>query len=173
MRSQGVKSAVLVIDVQQGLFERSTPVYHAEQMLENINALVERAHHQGILVVYIQHSNEKLLLKGTRAWQFHPEIRLEAGDLHIHKQHGNAFQKTTLHNELQNRNIDRLIVTGMVTQGCVRATCLGGLELGYQVVLARDAHSTYSKGPEKVIKRWHGELSETGVTLSAAKEISS
>jgi len=45
-------------------------------------------------------------------------------------------------------------------------------ELGYQVVLASDAHSTYSKGPEKVIKRWHGELSETGVTLSAAKEIS-
>jgi nicotinamidase-related amidase len=30
--------ALLVIDVQNGLFRKSTPVYQAQQLLENINA---------------------------------------------------------------------------------------------------------------------------------------
>ena len=33
-------TALLVIDVQQGLFERSTPIYKADQVLENIHMLV-------------------------------------------------------------------------------------------------------------------------------------
>lgn len=67
-------TALLVIDVQQGLFERSTPVYQAKTMLDNINFLVDSAHQMGVPVIYIQHSNEKTLKLGTPEWKFHPEI---------------------------------------------------------------------------------------------------
>jgi nicotinamidase-related amidase len=166
------KTALLVIDVQQGLFERSTPIFRADLMLDNINLLVDAAHNAGVPVIYIQHNNDKLLKKGSRAWHFHPEIRPQMGDLNIHKLLGNAFADTPLDDELQARGIDQIIATGLVTQGCVRATCLGGLELGYQVMLASDAHSTYSKRPDKVIERWQAELVEAGVRLLPAKEIS-
>ena len=36
--------ALLVIDVQKELFEKSTPIYAADQLLENICALIDQAH---------------------------------------------------------------------------------------------------------------------------------
>jgi nicotinamidase-related amidase len=166
------KSAVLVIDVQQGLFERSAPIFQAEKMLQNINYLAEKAHRERVPVVYIQHSSDKTLKKGTRQWQFHDQIRPQEGDPHIHKHHGNAFQETNLYQKLQDLNVTRIIVTGLVTQGCVRATCLGGLELGFQVVLARDAHSNYSKTAAAMITKWHSKLADAGVELIETGKIS-
>jgi len=37
------KIALLVIDVQQGLFERPTPLYQAEALVKNINLLIDKA----------------------------------------------------------------------------------------------------------------------------------
>ena len=61
-------TALLVIDVQMGLFEKSTPIYKAEQVLENINTLMKNARRAGVPVIFIQHSNDKLLVKGSDAW---------------------------------------------------------------------------------------------------------
>jgi len=165
------KSALLGIDVQQGLFERSAPIYQAEQVLDNINLLVKKAHQANIPVVYIQHANDNTLKRGTREWQFHQQIRPQEGDLHIHKQHGNAFEETELHDELQARDISRIIATGLVTHGCVKSTCLGGLDLGYTVTLAGDAHSNFSKTAAQIIKKWHANLQKAGVELIDTAEV--
>jgi len=37
------KAALLIIDVQNGLFRKSSPIYQAESLLKNINTLVARA----------------------------------------------------------------------------------------------------------------------------------
>jgi nicotinamidase-related amidase len=93
------KTALLVIDVQKGLFERSTRVYRADDLLDTINALVGRAHHAGAPVVYVQHANKGNLKKGTDGWQLHPRLKPAEGDLVIQKQHGNAFEETELDHE--------------------------------------------------------------------------
>ena len=165
------KTALLIIDVQQGLFERQTPVHQAKTMLENIYVLAEKAHKGQSPLVYIQHSNDKTLKLGTPEWKFHPQIKPLDGDLHIQKQRGNAFEKTDLHKILQSLDINRIVASGMVTNGCVRATCLGGLKLGYQMILASDAHSTFSKGADQVIKYWEKELAKAGVIMKASAEI--
>ena len=164
-------TALLIIDVQQGLFERQTPVHQAEIMLENINALAEKARNGQSPVVYIQHSNDKTLKLGTPEWKFHPQIKPLNGDLHLHKQRGNAFEKTDLHKTMQNLGVKRIVASGMVTNGCVRATCLGGLKLGFQVILASDAHSTFSKGADQVIEHWEKELAKAGVIMKTSAEI--
>jgi nicotinamidase-related amidase len=66
--------ALLVIDVQQGLFEKSTPIYKADELLENITTLVDRAHLGGAPVIYVQHSAAKHLVKGSAEWQLHPQL---------------------------------------------------------------------------------------------------
>jgi nicotinamidase-related amidase len=58
-----------------------------------------------------------------------------------------------------------VVVTGMVTHGCVKATCLGARELGYPVTLVTDAHSSYSQDAAALIEKWHANLSKEGVTL--------
>lgn len=169
--SSGKKTALLVIDVQQGLFQQSRPVHQAEQLLSNLGTLIENAHQAQIPVIFIQHSNQKQLVKDTPAWQLHPRLQPLVNEPILHKQHGNAFEATDLHTDLQARGVSRVLVTGLVTQGCVRATGLGALKLGYQVILVSDAHSTYSKDAAKLIERWNRELQENGVELRETRQI--
>jgi nicotinamidase-related amidase len=166
------KTALLVIDVQQEIFSQRTPVYRTDEMLANINALVEKAHHAGTPVVYIQHSNNRGMERGSQGWQLHPEIKPKPGDLHIHKLQGNAFTDTELEAKLRDLGVERIVNCGLVTQGCVRATSLGGLELGFEVVLASDAHSTYSKTAKQIITQRQEELAKAGVIVLASEEIS-
>ena len=104
---RGQAAALLVIDVQQGLFRKSTPIFRAEPLLDTITALVERAHAATLLVVYIQHASDKVLPFGSADWQLHPRLHPGEGDLIVHKQHGNAFEDTSLHRELAARRRTR------------------------------------------------------------------
>ncbi|MBN1200588.1 MAG: cysteine hydrolase [Anaerolineae bacterium] len=163
--------ALLVIDVQQALFEKSTPIYKAGELLQNIRTLIEQAHRSGTPVFFIQHANNSFLAQGSEGWQLHPQLQVTKADTLIHKRHGNAFEQTPLHQELKARGINTVVVTGLVTHGCVRATCLGGQELGYQVILVSDGHSNYHKKAASVIEEWNQKLSETGVDLRLTQEM--
>ncbi len=63
--------ALLIIDVQQGLFEQPTPIYKAGALLKNIGSLVDHAHRAGVPVFYGQHSDKRSLVKGSDEWQLH------------------------------------------------------------------------------------------------------
>ncbi|HOU16235.1 MAG TPA: isochorismatase family cysteine hydrolase [Anaerolineae bacterium] len=159
------KTALLVIDVQEGLFKKSTPVYKAADLLENIIALVERAHESDVPVFYIQHSDARNLVKGSADWQLHAELHPQNRDYIIHKQHGNAFEDTPLEETLRSLHVDTVVVTGLVTHGCVKATCLGARELGYNVILVQDGHSSFSKDAADLIEKWHEKLSAKQVQV--------
>jgi nicotinamidase-related amidase len=164
-------TALLVIDVQQGLFKKSTPIYRADELLNNINLLVDGAHRAGAPVIYVQHSNPKTLAYGTNDWLLHPRLQLTEGDCIIEKQHGNAFEGTALDELLKSQHIDTLVIMGLVTHGCVRATCMGAKELGYTVVLVDDGHSSYSKDAARLVEEWNQKLAAGTVELKFAAEI--
>lgn len=167
----GKGKALIIIDVQSGLFNRATPVYGAEALLQNINSLVERAHENDVPIFYIQHSNSSTLAKGSEDWKLHPAMQPTELDGVIHKQHGSAFVETGLGEDLASREVGKLTITGMVTQGCVKATCLDALKLGYGVDLVEDAHSTYSKTAKRIIRDWNKKLGESGAVLLKADEV--
>ena len=163
--------ALLVIDVQQGLFLKSSPIYKAEELLQNISSLIDRAHRAGVPVFFVQHSDARTLLEGSQDWQLHPQLQPVATDGIVHKQHGNAFEETALDQALKSRNVTGVVITGLVTHGCVRATCLGALQLGYRVILVRDGHSNYSKQAARLIEEWNQKLSAQKVELKSTAEI--
>ncbi|MBN2389317.1 MAG: cysteine hydrolase [Anaerolineae bacterium] len=163
--------ALLVIDVQQGLFEKSTPIYKADELLENIATLVDRAHLNGVPVIYVQHSAAKHLVKGSAEWQLHLQLQPLRTDTIVHKLHGNAFEDTPLGEILHARNVTKVIITGLVTHGCVRATCIGAQELGYNVILVKDGHSSFSKKAADLIEEWNEKLSVRHITVKPTSEI--
>jgi len=165
------QTALLVIDVQRALFTRPTPVHEPYKLIEKINALVARAHLYGAQVIYTQHVNQSFLKKGTSGWDFHPSLSHLDSDLTIQKTQGNALVETALQSILEARNIKNLIITGLVTQGCVRATSLGGLELDFRVVLVKGGHSNYSKDALQVIEQREKELEEAGVVVISPESI--
>jgi len=65
------KTGLLIIDAQTGVFHKSTPLYKAKELLENIQTHTERAHQAGVPVIYIQHSNDTFLAKDSADWQLH------------------------------------------------------------------------------------------------------
>jgi len=92
-------------------------------------------------------------------------------DTVIHKTHGNAFNNTILKDELDLHGIRNIVITGLVTNGCVRWTCISGHELGFRVILVKDGHSSYIKGAAKLICDWNSKLCEHIVDLYPASEI--
>jgi aminoglycoside 6'-N-acetyltransferase len=164
--------ALLVIDVQQGLFARPTPIYNEQAFLSNVQSLIGSARQHGALVIFVQHCNESYLTKDTPAWQLHASLQPGAGDMHIYKRHGSSFEETELETELISRGIQKLVICGLVTHGCVKAGCLDALKLGYQTTLISDAHSSFSKDAAKLIQEWNTKLEQTGaVQLTTAQFI--
>ena len=70
-------TALLIIDVQLGMFEESDPVYRGDELLATINDLITRARSAGVPVIYVQHSggDGHLLEPGSPGWPIHPAIR--------------------------------------------------------------------------------------------------
>ena len=64
--------------------------------------------------------------------------RLETEPL-IEKHWPSAFHETDLDGQLRALGVDSLVVTGLTTSGCVRASAVDGLQNNYQVVVAKEA----------------------------------
>jgi nicotinamidase-related amidase len=171
VEQSGANTALLVIDVQKGLFEEPTPVYQADVALSNINTLVDRAHAAGVPVFWVQHSTKTTLIEGSYSWQLHPALQPLMTDHFTRKHHGNAFEDTPLKGELDALKVGKVVIVGLVSDGCVQATCKGAHALGYDVTLVKDAHSTDSPNGGHVIDHWNEKLSQGIVRLVATADV--
>ena len=61
------------------------------------------------------------------------------GEPVIEKQWASAFFATDLDQQLAALGVDSIVVTGLTTSGCVRASAVDGLQNDYQVVIAEEA----------------------------------
>ena len=64
------------------------------------------------------------------------------GEPLVIKHHPNSFRETNLLDLLRARNIERLVMTGMMTHLCVDATARAAADLGFQVIVVEDACAT-------------------------------
>ena len=73
------------------------------------------------------------------ATQIHDSIAPEPGDIVVRKQRVGAFSTTDLHDQLQARGIDTLVLAGISTSGCVHSTVLDAFDRDYRVIVLADA----------------------------------
>jgi nicotinamidase-related amidase len=66
-------------------------------------------------------------------------------ELIVNKTNGGAFSGTNLDFILRNMDIDSLILVGFLTDECVAATAYHASDIGYDVLLVRDATATHWK----------------------------
>ncbi|HAR61904.1 MAG: cysteine hydrolase [Candidatus Margulisiibacteriota bacterium] len=164
-------TALLIIDVQIGLFRKKTPIYSELELLKNITTLITRSRTANIPIIFVQHSNKSRLIEDSDDWQIHPQLACQSSDVFIRKQHGSAFEETSLQNELDQKQISTLVITGIVTHGCVRATCYDAIKLGYEVVLAQDAHSGFNQDDGVYIEEWNAKFAAENIVLMPTESI--
>jgi nicotinamidase-related amidase len=142
-----IDTALLVIDIQVGLFPETDPVYDGDRLLERVSRLIAKARVCHVPVIYVQH-NEGVgepLETNSQGWNIHPVIAPAPGDSIIQKHTPDSFHETNLQQELVALGINKLVLTGIQTDLCVNETCRRAAKLGYEVTVAKDAHSTWSQ----------------------------
>jgi len=140
-----MKQALLVIDVQRGLFDAAPRPFEADLVVGRINDLTARARSAGVPVFLIQHENAGELQHDSASWQLEQNLTVGAGDTPIRKTTPDSFLGTKLQDLLTQRGIEQLIVCGYACEFCVDTTVRRAAALGYPVILAADAHTTHDK----------------------------
>ena len=74
---------------------------------------------------------------------------------------------------LQERQADALIVSGSETDVCVLATVLGAVDIGYRVIVVRDALcSSSDEGHDMLMRLYHTRVTEQIETADAEMVLS-
>jgi len=153
---------LLLIDIQNGLTKRK--LYNFPLFVQTINHSINTFREEKDLIIFVQHNN-KQLKELTKDWEIDKRIDKQDSDLTIQKSHGNAFLGTDLETVLCTRNIKEILICGLVSHGCVKATCLGGLKLGFQTAILKNGHTNWDKNAEIKINLVEAELKEKGVEV--------
>src|SRR3979411_2779245 len=99
-----MKTALLVIDVQQGLCEGEHDAFESQQVIGRINKVSDKARAAGAVVIFIQHESKSGCLEfGTDAWQLAHGLHVESTDLRLRKTSPDSFHRTELEEVLKQR----------------------------------------------------------------------
>lgn len=170
-------AGLIIIDVQSGLFGVFDTPYKDKELIESINQLIAKARISSTPVIFIQHNDngkDSLLRSNTDGWLIHPAVENLEEDIYIQKNHPDSFQDTRLQKELESRGIRTLFITGLQTEYCIDTTCRSAYNLGYEVILIEDGHSTYDSeylSAEQIINHHNHVLSSCFVTLKNSTEV--
>ena len=97
-----------------------------------------------------------------------PLAKLSPPAVIIDKTRYSAFAEPALLQHLLQREADGLIVTGSETDVCVLATVLAAVDLGYRVILVRDAVcSSSDEGHDSLLELYHRRFTEQIETADA------
>mgnify|MGYP001545627496 CR=1 FL=1 len=162
----GKRPALLMIDFVEAYFDQGCALYAGvEDALASAIRLQGEARRAGVPVIYTNVVYNKSVLNGGRFYQksmtLHnfiegspmgawPKGLVPADDeLVISKQYPSAFFGTSLASTLTTWGIDTLIITGLTTSGCVRATCLDACCHGFIPIVVREACGDRHQAPHE------------------------
>ncbi|MEC5383313.1 isochorismatase family protein [Aurantimonas sp. C2-6-R+9] len=80
-----------------------------------------------------------LLAAGSKWVEQDPRLKREANDPIISKKQASCFFGTNFEHALRDQDIDTLVIAGVSTSGCVRATAVDAAQLGLRVIVAAEA----------------------------------
>lgn len=145
-------TALLLIDVQQGLDEPRWGTRNNPQAERRIGELLAAWRASGRPVIHVQHLSleaESPLRADKPGHVFKAEALPAANEPVFQKHVNSAFIGTGLEAHLRARGIHELVVAGLTTDHCVSTTVRMAGNLGFEVTVVEDATATFSRhGPD-------------------------
>lgn len=151
----GPRPALVLVDMIRGFTDPACPLGSACVEVIAANAVLLKAFRAADLPVFfttvVYHCADQAkvfrgrinalnLLTPDSIWvQVDPALAPLPGEPVIEKQWASSFFGTDLAARLRAAEVDSLVVTGLTTSGCVRATVVDGLQHDYPVVVPREA----------------------------------
>ncbi|MBF6359859.1 isochorismatase family protein [Nocardia farcinica] len=150
----GERAAVLTVDLFRAFTDPASPLYlPVDPVVDSTASLLGHARARGIPVIHtvVQYSSPAeaptlirknpvlgRLTAGSDFLEVEPRLKPVDSDIVITKYGASAFFNSTLQPTLTGLGIDTLIITGIATSGCVRATAVDAIQHGYRPIVPRE-----------------------------------
>ena len=115
--------------------------FERDVKIANMSKAIEKARAESIPVIWVQHSDEELVLESAE-WEIVSELSPLPSETKVRKTFRSSFEETNLEEVLKDLSVSHLYVCGAETNNCVRHTSHTALEKGYDLTLISDAHTT-------------------------------
>ena len=154
----GRRPALLLIDFARAYFDKSSPLYAAVERVRIVAAeLCDAARAASVPVVftrveyvagdpardggifYRKIAALKCFDRGNPLGDFTPELAPRSEDQVVTKQYPSAFFGTALAGQFHADGIDTVVIAGLSTSGCVRATAVDAICHGFVPLVVEDA----------------------------------
>lgn len=152
----GTRQALVMIDYAQAYFVPESPLYaQRPDVVPAAQALLQWARARGLLVCHtrVEYRADgldggvffrkipalKAFCTGNPLGAFVPELLPQPQEPVITKQYASAFFGTSLASLLRAQGVDCLLMAGMSTSGCVRASAVDAIQHGFIPVVVADA----------------------------------
>jgi nicotinamidase-related amidase len=152
----GRRPAVLAIDLMRAYFDPASPLcLPSRDCLASGARVLAAARANGVPVIHTRvefapdGSDGGVFVKKVRALEhlygggplseLMPEVAPVEGELVITKQYASAFFGTSLASTLVAKGIDTVVLVGVSTSGCIRATGVDAVQHGFIPLVVRDA----------------------------------
>lgn len=152
----GKKPALVLVDFVEAYFDESSPLYAGvEDELASAIRIRDAARAAGIPVFYTNVVYRpggadggvfyrkvpalEVFIAGNPLGNWPAGLEPAADEYVLTKQYPSAFFGTSLAATLTANGIDTLIITGLTTSGCIRATCIDTVSNGFIPIVVSDA----------------------------------
>jgi len=160
----GKAPALILVDFVEAYFDEQSPLYaNVGIALSSALRIREAARAAGIPVFYTNVVYEEgggdggvfyrkvpaleVFVAGSPLGNWPEGLQPAKDEIVISKQYPSAFFGTSLADELTKRGIDTLIITGLTTSGCIRATCVDTMSHGFIPIVVADACGDRHQAP--------------------------
>ncbi|MGW4794063.1 isochorismatase family protein [Nonomuraea sp. NPDC004297] len=173
----GERPALLLVDLMRAYFEPGAALYvGSRDCLRSAARLLSAARRAAIPVLHTRVAHEPggldgglFYRKATPLRSLHgplgalmPEVAPSDGEIVVVKQYASAFFGTALASTLTALRVDTLVITGVSTSGCVRASAVDAVQHGFVPIVVRQAVGDRSPGPHEAalydIQAKYGEV---------------
>ena len=148
------KYAVLVVDMLNDFVTGALKCDRGLRIVPKTAELLNGCREKGIPVIFCNDAHLKGIDHELKLWGDHaiagtegaeviPELQLCEKDYVVPKRRYSGFFHTDLDLLLKKLGVDTVIMTGLHTHMCVRHTSADAYQLGYNVVVAKDATDSF------------------------------
>ncbi len=152
----GKRPALIIVDFVMAYLDKTSPLYAGvEDALASNENVLAAARAAGIAVIFTNVEYQpgggdggvfyrkvpalRCFERGSPLGSFPPSLMPRDGEMVITKKYASSFFGTHLAATLTALGVDTLLITGLSTSGCVRATALDACQNGFLPFVIRDA----------------------------------
>ena len=142
-----MNTALLLVDIQNDYFAGgANPLVGIEEAAGNAASILDFFRKKKLPVFHIQHISIKkdatFFLPNTEGVKIHQSVSPLSSEEVIQKYFPNSFRRTSLHEKLKAKQIEKIVICGAMSHMCIDATTRAAFDLGFSCVVINDACAT-------------------------------